>query len=52
MKGLFKKEYLPSGLLANDQFVETAILHGRKMMPATALPKQQLDDLMVYLHTL
>ena len=52
MKGLFKKEYLPSGLVANDQFVEQSILHGRKMMPATALPKQQLDDLMVYLHTL
>jgi mono/diheme cytochrome c family protein len=52
LKGLFKKEYLPSGLLANDQFVETAILRGRKMMPSTALPKQQLDDLMVYLHTL
>jgi mono/diheme cytochrome c family protein len=52
LKGLYKKEYLPSGLLANDQFIEQSILHGRKMMPATSLTQQQLDDLMAYLHTL
>lgn len=52
LKGLYKKEYLPSGLLANDQFVEQAIVRGRKMMPPTSLTKEQLDDLMVYLHTL
>lgn len=52
LRGLYKKQYLPSGLLANDQFVEQAIVHGRKMMPATSLTQQQLEDLMVYLHSL
>jgi cytochrome c2 len=52
LKGLYKKEYLPSGLLANDQFVEQSIVRGRKMMPATSLSKEQLDELMVYLHSL
>lgn len=52
LKGLYKKQYLPSGLLASDQFVEQTILHGRQMMPATSLSQEQLDDLMVYLHSL
>lgn len=52
LRGLYNKQYLPSGLLANDQFVEQAIVHGRKMMPATSLTQQQLEDLMVYLHSL
>lgn len=54
LQGLYKREYLPSGLLANDQFVEQCIIHGRKMMPAfgNSLTQQQLDDLMAYLHTL
>jgi mono/diheme cytochrome c family protein len=54
LKGLYKKPYLPSGLIANDQFVEQSILRGRNMMPGfgNSLTQQQLDDLMVYLHTL
>ena len=52
MKGIFKKQYLPSGLIANDDFVEQTILRGRKMMPATSINQQQLEDLMAYLHTL
>jgi mono/diheme cytochrome c family protein len=54
LKGLFKKPYLPSGLLANDQFVEQSIVRGRNMMPGfgNSLGQQQLDDLMAYLHTL
>lgn len=54
LKGLFRKKYLPSGLPANDRFVEQTIVSGRGMMPAQgeALPEQQLADLMAYLHTL
>ncbi|HLJ28895.1 MAG TPA: cytochrome c [Candidatus Angelobacter sp.] len=54
MKGLYKKEYLPSGLIANDQFVEQTIVRGRNMMPqlGTSLTQQQVEDLIVYLHTL
>jgi len=54
LKGLFRKKYLPSGLPANNRFVEQTILSGRGMMPAQggALTDQQLSDLMAYLHTL
>lgn len=54
LKGLFRKKYLPSGLPANNRFVEQTILGGRGMMPAQgdALTRQQLSDLMAYLHTL
>lgn len=54
LKGVFRKKYLPSGLPANDRFVEQTIIGGRGMMPAqgAALTDQQLSDLMAYLHTL
>lgn len=54
LKGLFHKKYLPSGLPANDRFVEETIVNGRGMMPAQGpmLNDQQLADLMAYLHTL
>jgi mono/diheme cytochrome c family protein len=54
LKGLFRKKYLPSGLPANDRFVEQTIVNGRGMMPeqGDALTQQQLSDLMAYLHTL
>ena len=49
---MYKKEYLPSGLRAEDRFVEDIILHGKRMMPATHLGPDQLTDLISYLHTL
>ncbi len=54
LKGLFKKRYLPSGLPANDRFVEGTVVSGRNMMPGFggALTEQQVSDLMAYLHTL
>lgn len=54
LKHLFRKKYLPSGLPANDRFVEQTIVNGRGMMPAQGdlLTNQQLADLMAYLHTL
>lgn len=54
LKNLFRKKYLPSGLPANDRFVEQTILGGRGMMPGQgqSLTPQELDELMSYLHTL
>ena len=54
LKGLFHKKYLPSGLPANDRFVEQTIVNGRGMMPGqgAALTSEQLAELMAYLHTL
>jgi len=54
LKHLFQKQFLPSGLPANDRFVEQTIVGGRNMMPpmGEAITQQELDDLMAYLHTL
>jgi mono/diheme cytochrome c family protein len=54
LKGLFKKQYLPSGLPANDNFVRQTITGGRNMMPpfGDALTPGQLDALMAYLRSL
>jgi len=54
LKRLFRKQYLPSGLPANDRFVRETIVSGRGMMPekGDAITVQQLDDLIAYLHTL
>jgi mono/diheme cytochrome c family protein len=55
LKGIFKKEYLPlSGLPANDDRVGEIIRLGRSKMPAygQTLDQQQIQDLLVYLHTL
>jgi mono/diheme cytochrome c family protein len=54
LKGLFRKQYLPSGLPANDTFVRQTIGGGRNMMPefGDALTADQMDALMAYLHTL
>ncbi len=54
LKGVFRREYLPSGLVANDRFVGETISRGRKMMPAlgTSLNPQQIDDVIAYLHSL
>ena len=54
MQGLYKNQYLPSGLLANDRFVEQTIVHGRKMMPAmgSSLTQEEVADVIAYLHSL
>jgi mono/diheme cytochrome c family protein len=54
LRGVFKKQYLPSGAPANDERVTATILHGRNLMPAMAntMDARDLDDLMAYLHTL
>ena len=54
LKGLFSKEYLPSGLTPTDEHVEDVIVRGRKMMPAlgSSLRPSQIEDVIAYLHTL
>ena len=54
LKQLFRKQFLPSGVPANDRFVQQTIRGGRGMMPAfgDALTPDQLENLMAYLHTL
>jgi mono/diheme cytochrome c family protein len=54
LKGLYKKEYLPSGLLANDKFVSQSIMRGRNMMPpfGNTLTDGQMEDVIAYLHSL
>lgn len=51
---LFRKQYLPSGLTATDEHTLQSILQGRNMMPrfGDQLDRQEVDDLMAYLHTL
>ena len=53
MRGVFKKQYLPSGAPANDERVSATVLHGRNLMPAQPdMDPQDLEDLLAYLHTL
>jgi len=54
LKGLYKKQYLPSGLIATDEFVSQCILQGRNMMPrfSDQLNRQEVGELLAYLHTL
>jgi len=55
LKGMFQHKYLPhSGLPANDERVTDIIRLGRNEMPGYAqkLDRQQIQDLLTYLHTL
>lgn len=55
LKGVFKKQYLSeSGLPANDERVGEIVRLGRSKMPAFGreLNDQQVQDLLVYMHTL
>jgi mono/diheme cytochrome c family protein len=54
LNGLFKKQFMTSGIPANDERVSDIILLGRAKMPAfqQKLTQQQFDELMAYLHTL
>jgi mono/diheme cytochrome c family protein len=52
--GVFKKQSLPSGAPANDERVTATVLRGHGLMPAVGdtMDQQDLDNLLVYLHTL
>jgi mono/diheme cytochrome c family protein len=54
LHGLFKKQFMTSGIPANDDRVLDIILLGRAKMPGfqNKLTQQQIDELMAYLHTL
>ena len=54
LHGLFKKQFMSSGIPANDERVVDLIVLGRAKMPAfqNKLTQQQVDELMAYLHTL
>ena len=53
LRGIFKKQYLPSGAPANDDRLTATVLRGRNLMPAQPnIDPQDLDDLLAYLHTL
>jgi mono/diheme cytochrome c family protein len=55
LKSVFKKQFLEvSGLPANDDRVAEITRFGRSKMPGfgQVLNQQQIDDLLVYLHTL
>jgi mono/diheme cytochrome c family protein len=55
LKGIFARPYLPlSGLPANDERVSDIIRLGRLEMPgfSQTLQRQEMQDLLAYLHTL
>ena len=54
LQGLFKKQYMTSGIPANDERVIDIIDMGRAKMPGfqNKLTVNQIADLMSYLHTL
>jgi len=54
MHGLFKKQFMSSGIPANDDRVTDIIMLGRAKMPGfqQKITQQQLADLLAYLHTL
>lgn len=54
LEHMFKKQYLPSGLPANDARVTEVIQYGKSKMPSfgNVLTPQQIKDLLAYLHTL
>lgn len=54
MHGLFQKQFMSSGIPANDERVTDIIMLGRAKMPGfqQKITQQQLADLLAYLHTL
>jgi mono/diheme cytochrome c family protein len=54
LTGMYKKQFLPSGMPANDARVSDVILMGKTKMPSFRgkLTAQQLEDLLAYLKTL
>jgi mono/diheme cytochrome c family protein len=54
LKGVYKKQFLPSGAPANDERVGEVIRHGRRMMPGYAqiYDDRQIADVIAYLKTL
>jgi len=52
LQAITKEKAMPSGAPPTDERLTNVILHGRGMMPATAITDEQLSDLLAYLRTL
>jgi mono/diheme cytochrome c family protein len=52
LQAITKVKAMPSGMPPTDERLTSVILHGRGMMPATAIDDADLQDLLAYLHTL
>jgi mono/diheme cytochrome c family protein len=52
LQAITKIKAMPSGAPPTDERITNVILRGRNMMPATSLNDDQLNDLLVYLHSL
>jgi mono/diheme cytochrome c family protein len=54
LKGVMKKQYLPSGAPANDERLRTLIINGRGNMPALGqmFTDEQINDIIAYVHRL
>lgn len=52
LQALTKVKAMPSGAPPNDERLSAVIIRGRGMMPGTPLSDADLNDLLVYLHTL
>jgi mono/diheme cytochrome c family protein len=52
LQAITKVKAMPSGAPPTDERLSAVILHGRGMMPATALDDDQLHDLLAYIHSL
>jgi mono/diheme cytochrome c family protein len=54
MVGVFKRPSLPSGAPANDDRVTATIVNGHGLMHGlgNTMDRQEIDDLVAYLHTL
>lgn len=54
LHGLFQKQFMSSGIPANDERVADIVMLGRSKMPAFGqkITQDQLVDLLAYLHTL
>jgi len=52
LQAITKVKAMPSGAPPTDERMTAAILRGHGTMPGTAIPDDQLNDLLAYLHTL
>ena len=52
LQALTKIKAMPSGAPPTDERLTQTILHGHGMMPAVPMSNDDLEDLLVYLHTL
>lgn len=54
LTGIYKKQFMPSGLPVNDERMHDVIMMGKAKMPAfnQTMSEQQLQNLLAYLKTL